>query len=500
MDAAIVGRIKDVAILLRKSRGEIEDLQKHKKDLIELCEESNWRYTIYEEISSSQKFEERPELIKLIEDIEDGDYDAVVVMDKDRLSRESIGQATVNKILAENECLIVTPQKIYDLNDETDILMTEVQDLMARFEYRMISKRLRRGKKRASKDGKWANGIPPIPYLYDREQKKLFVDEDKKEIYRYIVDEFLNGASPYNIAWELNKNKVPSPRDGLFWRDVTVRRILVDETHLGRIISNKTSKWKRSKGSASYITHKREDWIVREGCHEAVKTMEEHEKIMIELNKRKRPAFAKDGKFPLAGLIKCSKCGKTMSFKEKNDDYPIVLRCRNHMDDGITKCGNLGGSTKILIEEIHRQLYKYKDDLEKEIKRSKNNEGFLANIHNDIMDKEKQIEKLESDLETVDELVIAKYFTPQEAIKKKQKILQQIEQLESEINVLNTQNQNFENMTNEDRINKIENLLEIINDETMPPHKINRAYKSIIHSIIWDKKTEDELSVTVNFL
>jgi chromosome segregation ATPase len=294
--------------------------------------------------------------------------------------------------------------------------------------------------------------------------------------------------------------KVPSPRDGMFWRDVTVRRILVDETHLGRIIANKTGKWKRSKGSVSYVTNKKEDWIVREGCHEAVKTIEEHDKIMIEMNKRKRPAYAKDGKFTLAGLIKCSKCGKTMSFKEKKDDYPIVYRCRNFLEDGITKCGNLGGSAKILIEEIHRQLYKYKDDIEKEIKRAKSEQGITSNIHNDIFEKEKQIEQLETDLESVDELVIAKYFTPQEAIKKKQKILQKIEQLEIEINTLNMQNQNYENMTNTDRVSKIEDLLNIITDETMPPHKINRAYKSIIHSIIWEKETEDELSVTVNFL
>jgi hypothetical protein len=62
------------------------------------------------------------------------------------------------------------------------------------------------------------------------------------------------------------------------------------------------------------------------------------------------------------------------------------------------------------------------------------------------------------------------------------------------------QNLNYENMTNTDRISKIEDLLNIITDETMPPHKINRAYKSIIHSIIWEKETDDELSVTVNFL
>lgn len=499
MDAAIVSIIKDVAILLRKSRGLEEDLEKHKKDLIEMCEENNWRYTVYEEISSSQKFEERPDLMRLIEDIENGEYDAIAVMDKDRLSREGVGQATLNKILAENECLIITPQKIYDLNDESDILMSEVQDLMARFEYRQITKRFKRGKRRGAKDGHWTNGIPPIPYIYNSETKSLNIDNDKLDIYRFIIDEFLNGNSPYNITWELNKMKIPSPRGGL-WKDITVRRLLLDETHLGRIISNKTGKWKRSKGSASYISNRREDWIIRENCHKAVKTLNEHEKILIELNKRKRVTYAKSGTFSLTGLVKCIKCNKSMSFKRKENDYPMIKKCQYFLNDGVTRCDNGGGSSKILVEEIHRQLCKYKEDIEKEIKRQKNIKGLDSTIQREITKKENLITKLDNELEQVTVLALAKFFSPQEAVKQKEKILKEIERLENEIYTLNVQNQNFDNMTNLDRIKAIEHVLEITNDDTVSDYAKNRAYKSIIHSIIWDRKSDDEVSITVNFL
>jgi len=79
--------IKDVAIYLRKSRGEEEDLDKHRTDLEDLCKIKGWRYTSYAEIGSSDSIDLRPEMIRLLKDVEDDLYDAIVVMDIDRLSR-----------------------------------------------------------------------------------------------------------------------------------------------------------------------------------------------------------------------------------------------------------------------------------------------------------------------------------------------------------------------------------------------------------------------------
>lgn len=290
METSTLTKIKDVAIYLRKSRGEEENLEKHRYDLVEICEEYGWRYVEYAEIGSSQKLEERPALAKLLKDIENDMYDAVLVMDKDRLSREGLGQATINKTFIENDCLIITQAKrVYDLSDESDMMMSEVEDLMARIEYRAIVKRFKRGKKRGSKQGFWTNGTPPIPYVYNPLTKGLDVDEKKLEVYRYIVDNFLIGHAPYSIAWELNRKQIPSPR-GSIWQPNTIRRILLDETHLGKIISNKTtgSKKRLSNGRLDYIVNKKEDWIVVENCHTKVKTIEEHDKIIVEFQKRKK--------------------------------------------------------------------------------------------------------------------------------------------------------------------------------------------------------------------
>ncbi|AZV43536.1 hypothetical protein BAOM_2927 [Peribacillus asahii] len=518
MEINAVNHIKDVAIYLRKSRGQEEDLDKHREELVELCEKNGWRYVEYGEIGSSQKLMDRPELSRLLKDIQEDMYDAVVVMDKDRLSREGVGQAQINKILAENDCLIVTPTRVYDLTNESDMMVSEFEDLMARFEYRAIVKRLKRGKRRGAKQGKWTNGTPPIPYIYnpkfrDKTDKSiekgedldsLIVDEEKLEIYRFIVDSFLNGMSPYTIAWELNKRKIASPR-GSTWNNTGIRRLLKDETHLGRIIANKTtgSKKRLSTGRLDYKVNKREDWIIVENCHKAVKTKEEHEKILIEMQKRKRDSYATTGENALSGLIVCSKCGATMAQKKskiESERYSYVEACKNFLEDGITKCDNHGGSTMYLMKEIERQLVMYRDDIEKENERVSKGGGLTKTIESEKKKKEERIIELEDELEQVTTLALAKFFTPEEAVQQKKKILDNISKLESELYALNLQTDNLGNMTRSEKVNAINKFLEVMDMPHISNSDLNRLYKTIIHSIIWDKSNPDELKVTINFL
>ena len=148
--------------------------------------------------------------------------------------------------------------------------------LIARAEYKQIKKRLKRGKKQGSRRGDWTNGTPPYPYEYQqwfdeknkemyRNEKGLVVNKEKYNIYRYMLEKVVKErVTPYQIAWELNKQRIASPRSGR-WHSETVRRILVDKTHLGNISSGKSSgdghKLKR-KDSKEVVFFPEEDWIV----------------------------------------------------------------------------------------------------------------------------------------------------------------------------------------------------------------------------------------------
>ena len=133
-------KIYEVAIYLRKSRddsdGEENVLLKHETALTDLARQNNWRYVIYRGIGSLDSIEYRPEFKRLLSDVENDFYDAVVVIDYDRLSRgDKEDRARIEKILKRSNTVVVTPTRVYDLNDEDQELITDIEGVFARVEY-----------------------------------------------------------------------------------------------------------------------------------------------------------------------------------------------------------------------------------------------------------------------------------------------------------------------------------------------------------------------------
>lgn len=164
--------IRHVAIYLRLSRDEenlgIEQiLDNHRQTLIALCDENNWSFEMFEEVASSSTIINREQMVKLLERVQQDYFDAVVVMDIDRLSRNEFDASDIKRILYQTETFIVTPYKMYDLTKDDDSLLLGITNLIASGEYKQILKRMRRGKEYAKKQGHWTHGIAPYR-LYQR--------------------------------------------------------------------------------------------------------------------------------------------------------------------------------------------------------------------------------------------------------------------------------------------------------------------------------------------
>lgn len=498
-----IEQIKDVAIYLRKSRGEEEDLQKHRDELIELCKNNGWRYVEYIEIGSSADIEFRPALQKLLEDIKDDMYDAVVVIDKDRLSREGTGQALINKTLIDNDCLIVTPHKIYDLSNDNDILMSEVEDLMARFEYRMISKRFRRGKRRGAKQGHWVNGTPPFPYVYDPNRKGLVVDESKGKWYRFMVEKFLEGKPFYEIAWELNNLGIRTNK-GSVWHENSIRRLLLSEVHLGHIIYNKTegSRHKKKKTKPLKVKPK-DEWIVVKNCHEALKTEEEHKQIFALLSKRRRvPVTSRQIKLPLSGIVKCGICGKTMQVvkKELVSKTAIYIKTCNKADPFGNRCKNKGGDGEIVIKYIHERIRKRHEELKEEIENNENN--FSKNIEYYQLKTDginQELRKKEEAIERID-------LAYEEGIYSLEKYKSRIEVIKKEIEKLKNEKKAYEieieQLMNKDKKQEYEQLTNILKElnSNLSWKELNELYRRNGIEVYWIKnEAKDKPTIDINF-
>ena len=192
---------------LRKSRQDIElerkedidTLARHRSTLLQLAKRKNLDIIdVKEELQSGgDSIASRPRMIQLLEEVRIGKYDGILVMDIDRLGRGDLqDQGLWIKTFKENNTLVITPDKTYNLNNENDETMTEFKAFFARFELKQITKRMQRGRVKSVEEGNFIASYAPYGYKfeYSREGKRLLVlDEEKAPIVRNIFDMYANG-------------------------------------------------------------------------------------------------------------------------------------------------------------------------------------------------------------------------------------------------------------------------------------------------------------------
>ena len=102
--------MKKVLLYLRKSRDDEneskeETLARHERMLLDYCSRYDLSIEkIYKEVVSGESIAARPQMQKLLEDVQSGDYHGVVVVELERLSRGNpIDQAEVLEIFKKSQ-------------------------------------------------------------------------------------------------------------------------------------------------------------------------------------------------------------------------------------------------------------------------------------------------------------------------------------------------------------------------------------------------------------
>lgn len=328
----------DAAQYLRKSRMEEgldteEVLAKHRKALADFAA-SHYIHIIetYYEVVSGESLYARPEMLRLLEDVEEGRYDAVLVMDLDRLSRGRMkDQGIILDAFRDSGTLIVTPEKTYDLSDDLDDEIAEFKTFMSRREYKIINKRLRRGLRQTIQDGCY---VANAPYGYRKvtvdRKPTLEIYEPEARFVRMMYDLYLQGYGCVSIARYVNSLGAKPHRSAEFNRN-SVAHILRNPTFAGKIVwDQKTHIRKGAKGNPKHITiyNPRDQWTIVDGIHPAIVSQETYDQVQAILAGRYIPS-KRDGtvRSSLAGLVKCANCGQNMQrMTLKNQPYLLCTR------------------------------------------------------------------------------------------------------------------------------------------------------------------------------
>lgn len=326
------------AIYLRKSRadveaeklGEGETLARHKKILTELAARKGlYVEKIYEEVVSGDTIEARPEIQKLIRDCYSGKYKGILIVEVTRLSRGNQGDAqTILDCLKYSNrndgVLVITPTKTYDVaHSQEDEEYMEFELFMSRREYKMIQKRMDRGRKQAVVEGNFMGSHRPYGYniVKTRTGRTLIPNEDEapyvKDMFKWTVE---YNMTPFEIAKRLTAMGVPTYNNEEVWSKRTVYGIITNPTYMGKVRWNNRMTIKTMvDGTLKTIksdTSDTDQYMLYDGKHKKHALVDEETfgKISSRLNKDKTNSNHKLMN-PLAGLLVCQKCGKSIAYK-----------------------------------------------------------------------------------------------------------------------------------------------------------------------------------------
>jgi len=145
---------------------------------------------------------ERPAFTRLMQDVEAGKIDVVVVYKVDRLSRSLLDFAKVMDRFNRAGAAFVSVTQNFSTADAMGRLTLNMLMSFAEFEREMIAERTRDKIAASRRKGKWTGGSSPLGY--DVVDRKLVVNEVEAALVRRIYDLYLDKRSAVAVAQALN--------------------------------------------------------------------------------------------------------------------------------------------------------------------------------------------------------------------------------------------------------------------------------------------------------
>lgn len=502
------------AIYLRKSRadaeaeklGEGETLARHKKILTELAARKGlYIGAVFEEIVSGETIEARPKIKQLIQECYDGKYRGIIVVEITRLSRGSSGDAQIimdcltygNR---NNGILVVTPTKTYDVaHNSDDAEYMEFELFMSRREYKMIKKRMDRGRKQAVVEGNYMGSYRPYGYdiLKTKYARTLIPNKEEAPIVKMIFDWTVkDNLTPGEIGRRLTTMGVPTYRGEAEWSTATIKTILTNPTYKGKVKWNDRMKVKTMVNGELVASRPRSNhtdhYMEYDGKHKAHALVDEatFDAAASRFYSDKTKANYKL-KNPLAGLLVCPKCGKTMTYQsygERQNTAPRYL----HKQSQLCKVKSVLVSD--VINAVVHSLKLYIEDFEMRV-------DNLPDVDENSITG--QIETLQAEMRKV-ERKLAKAFddyedgvyTANEFVQRKAKHNERIESIKAQIEALEDSIPEKEEY--EETILMLSDALDALLDEDLDAEVKNEHLKQIVDRIAFTRENNEEFILDID--
>lgn len=277
----------------------------------------------------------RPGFCAVLEAIEAGKVDCIIVKDLSRLGREYIETGKyLEQRFPSMGIRFIAVNDGYDSSSprQSDDILIPVKNLMNETYCRDLSHKLRRQFAVQRRNGEFLGAFASYGYCKSPDDKhKLIIDEFAAEVVRGIFLSKLQGYSPAVIANTLNREGILSPteykrqhgeryRSGWTtdaspgWSAMTVSRILTNRVYVGDLIQGR-----RGTPNFKIKTVKERnpnEWVVIENNHEPIIDIMLFEIIQKMLLRDTRSPNSQKTVTPLNGMMFCADCQRAIHLKQ----------------------------------------------------------------------------------------------------------------------------------------------------------------------------------------
>lgn len=335
-------------------QGESNSIKSQKKQLEDYAKRHRLSNPVHftDDGVSGTRFD-RPGFTAMMEEVEAGRVECIVVKDMSRIGRDYLKVGQVMELLRQKGVRLIA------INDGVDSFkgdddFTPFRNIMNEWYARDTSRKIKSTFKAKGMTGKHLTGTVCYGYLWaDEKREKWVIDEEAATIVRRIFRMTMEGYGPYQIAQRLCADKIEIPsvhlarhgegvnknktvKDIYGWGSSTIVHILKKREYLGHTVNFKTRKHYKDKKS-HYVPE--DEWTIFENTHEAIIDQDTFNNVQrIRGNVRRYP----DGwgeAHPLTGLMYCADCGSKMYVHRVNNGKRIAqYTCSAY---GKVPCGSL---------------------------------------------------------------------------------------------------------------------------------------------------------------
>ena len=353
------------------SEGDSNSVTNQKKMLRKYAKEhgfTNTRYYIDDGYTGTNF--NRPGFQKMMEDIEMGYIQTVIVKDMSRFGRDylTVGYYTDTyfpdmgiRFIAINDCV--------DSADGENEL-APFRNVMNEMYARDISRKVRSAHRIRGNSGEPLSQ-PPYGYMKSPENKKRWiVDPEAAAVVRRIFKMALEGKGNETIARILQEDMVLNPmaywqskglkrggkktqKNPYKWGMTTIAKVLSQQEYCGDIINFKT--YSKSFKNKTRIENERENWAIFRNVHEPIIEREVFEQVQKMIGQTRRRAPKKDNaeKSIFCDMLYCGDCGKKLWFHTNTVNKEIhFFSCSNYKKDYRGTCSSRHYIRADAIEEV----------------------------------------------------------------------------------------------------------------------------------------------------